>query len=386
MTTAMTEKKAGLSVLRGLSSQKDEGLAVEELKRQISQPDMSAVVFFCCSRYNLKRLAAELHGAFAGIPLIGCTTAGEIGPYGYLENSLVGFSLASKQLEVLSYAIEELQQFDASRIESIGESVSACLSRSRQEDINAKAFALFLVDGLSTMEEQVVAPLHRCMGGIPLIGGSAGDDQCFNSTFVYWNGEFITDAATVSVFLTTLPFETFRIQHFVPGSKKLVITRADPARRIVFEIDGKPAAWEYARILGLEIDELKPMVFSKYPVMLRIGGEYYVRSIQKVNEDGSLTFFCAIDEGLVLTLCEGVDLVSNLEKSLSSVAEKVPNPQVIIGCECILRRLEVLEKSLTPEVDPLLERHNVIGFHTYGEQFNLIHVNQTFTGVVIGRP
>jgi len=28
----------------------------------------------------------------------------------------------------------------------------------------------------------------------------------------------------------------------------------------------------------------------------------------------------------------------------------------------------------------------VIGFNTYGEQFNGMHINQTFTGVAIGRP
>ena len=34
----------------------------------------------------------------------------------------------------------------------------------------------------------------------------------------------------------------------------------------------------------------------------------------------------------------------------------------------------------------MLARHHVLGFNTYGEQFNMLHVNQTFTGVAIYPP
>jgi hypothetical protein len=163
-----------------------------------------------------------------------------------------------------------------------------------------------------------------------------------------------------------------------------VITEADPEHRQVFEIDGEPAAQAYAEILGLEVDQLNPMVFSSHPVMLKIGGEYYVRSIQKVNEDGSLSFYCAIDNGLVLTVAKGVDLVQNLQQQLSEIETQIANPRLILGCDCILRRLEAQEKEVTENVSETLNGHNFIGFSTYGEQFNAVHVNQTLTGVAIG--
>ena len=47
------------------------------------------------------------------------------------------------------------------------------------------------------------------------------------------------------------------------------------------------------------------MVFATHPLVVRLGGAEYVRSIQKANPDGSLSFYCAIDEGLVLTLSRG---------------------------------------------------------------------------------
>lgn len=371
------------SVMRGFSSSPDEAVAVRELAEQIKQPEMSAVIFFASSKYDLEKLGDELKQTFA-VPVVGCTTSGEITPQGYREHSITGVSLADAQLEVLIHEIRPLSCLDVSRIEDIATSVKGRLSAAKREDPATAAFGLLLIDGLSTMEEQVIAQLNHHLLSVPLIGGSAGDDLAFHKTYVYVNGRFVSDCATVAVFITTLPFKTFKMQHFVPTDKKLVITRADPNQRIVYEINAKPAATEYANLLGLNIDDLQPMVFTKYPVMLKIGGEYYVRSIQKVNADGSLTFFCAIDEGLVLTLSEGIDLVNNLEDTLGRAADSVPNPQLIIGCECILRRLEVIEKNLTETVGTIMARNHVVGFHTYGEQFDSVHVNQTFTGVVVG--
>ena len=371
------------SVMRGFSSSPDEAVAVRELAEQINQPAMSAVIFFASSKYDLEKLGDELKQTFA-VPVVGCTTSGEITPQGYREHSITGVSLADAQLEVLIHEIRPLSCLDVSRIEDIAALVKGRLSAAKLADPATAAFGLLLIDGLSTMEEQVIAQLNHHLLSVPLIGGSAGDDLAFQKTYVYVDGRFVSDCATVAVFITTLPFKTFKMQHFVPTEKKLVITRADPNQRIVYDINAKPAATEYANLLGLNIDDLQPMVFTKYPVMLKIGGEYYVRSIQKVNADGSLTFFCAIDEGLVLTLSEGIDLVNNLEDTLGRAADSVPNPQLIIGCECILRRLEVIEKNLTETVGSIMARNHVVGFHTYGEQFDSVHVNQTFTGVVVG--
>jgi hypothetical protein len=150
------------------------------------------------------------------------------------------------------------------------------------------------------------------------------------------------------------------------------------------EINGEPAAEEYANVLGLTIDELTPTVFSNHPVMLSIGGEYYVRSIQHVNDDKSLSFYCAIDNGLVLTVAEGVGLVQNLENQLQSIQEKIPNLKLILGFDCILRRLEIMEKNIIDPVSILIKNKNFVGFSTYGEQYNAVHVNQTLTGVALG--
>src|SRR3990167_11077417 len=73
----------------------DARTAVQEFHDAVAQPDMELVVFFCSHEYDLDLLAAEMHRLFAGIPVIGCTTAGEIGPSGYCKRSLSGASFAA---------------------------------------------------------------------------------------------------------------------------------------------------------------------------------------------------------------------------------------------------------------------------------------------------
>jgi len=371
-----------LEVKNGVSFARDEEQAVQELYDLIYQPDAEVVIFFCSSKYDLDRMGNALKTRFS-CPLIGCTTAGEITSTGYHEGSLAGVSLATGALKVHPRLISPLSQFSEREAEAMARSIREELSLSSAFNKDMM-FGFLLIDGMSMLEEKTISFIHSQFEGTSIIGGSAGDDLEFKTTRVYLNGEFVSDAAIFVLIETTLPFYVFKTQHFQPTEEKLVITEADPANRCVMEINGEPAADEYAEALGLTIDDLTPVVFSNHPVMLSIGGEYYVRSIQHVNKDKSLSFYCAIDNGLVLTIAEGVGLAKNLKNQLLEIKKQIPSPKLILGFDCILRRLEIQEKEIIDEVCELIKDYNFVGFSTYGEQFNAIHVNQTLTGVAIG--
>lgn len=372
-----------ISVHRGSSSREDEAEAIAELAGQTGSDGLAAVILFCSPRYDLQRLGQAIARHYT-CPVIACTTAGEVtSGRGYQNDAIVGVGLSSPELVAHTRLIAPLDKFDAEQSIHFADKLQGELTMAEQFD-PAKMFGFMLIDGLSMLEEQVTASLFSSLKGVSLIGGSAGDELRFENTWVYHDGEFHSNAALFTLFETTLPFKTFRIQHFIPSEDRLVITEADGAKRIVYEINGEPAAEEYARTLGLQVDELTSQVFAAYPVMLRINGEYFVRSIQKVNEDGSLTFFCAIDNGLVLTVARGSNLLDNLQQNLRQLKEDMPQMQLILGCDCILRRLELHQKGLLDQAAPVLDEVNFVGFSTYGEQFNGIHVNQTLTGLALG--
>jgi len=377
-----------IGILRGFSEQADVARAVADLHSQIWQGPDATVLFFVSPIFDREILTAEMELQFAGCQLIGCTTAGEITLEGYREGTLVGMTLPAAEFKVKPLLIEGLSRYSMEDGEVLVRQAldSAGLAMPTQLTHPSHCFAMLLIDGMSKQEELVVASLNRYLDPIPLFGGSAGDDLNFRSTWVYLNGAFHGDAAILSVFTTTRPFKVFKLDHFLPTETKMVVTEADPNARLVMEINAEPAALAYARMVGLEAQELSPMIFAAYPVVVKIGGEYHVRAIQKVETDGSLRFYCGIEEGLVLTVAHGEDIALNLDRSLKALKLEVGEIEMILGFDCILRRLEAQQKQKTHEVSAVLKRNNVFGFSTYGEQFRSMHVNQTFTGVAIGQP
>ena len=372
------------SIRTAQSSASDARQAVREFHEAVHQEDTALVVFFCSSRYDLDALADEMNRQFAGVKVIGCTTSGEIGPAGYCDFSLSGASFPADGFIAVTGLFDRLQDFDFARGHSFANGVLRQLEASAPER-GCKSFAFLMIDGLSVREEPVVRTFQSVLGAIPLVGGSAGDDLEFVRTLVFDDGAFHADSAVLMLAATSYPFKIFKTQHFVSDKERLVVTEADPARRVVNEINGMPAAEEYARVIGSSVADLGSLRFASSPVVVVIDGTDYVRSIQKANPDGSLTFFCAIEEGLVFRVAKGVDLIKGMESTFKTLEDDIGPPQAILVCDCILRNLEVTQKAQKPEVSEIFQKHLAVGFSTYGEQFGGVHVNQTLTGIAIGK-
>ena len=371
-------------IARAVSRARDPRLAVQELEAGLRLTKTGLGFFFCSRTFDLDVLARELRERFKDVPLIGCTTAGEITPEGYLDETITGAALPANDFHVATVLIRDLDRFSVSDAPRLCARLAGQLGRDLGAITPQNTFGFLLIDGLSMREEIVVSSIYNSLGQIPIFGGSAGDGLKFERTRIYAEGAFHGNAAVFALIHATRPFTVFKSQHFVATARKMVVTGADVARRVVTEINGAPAAEEYAGLVGVPVTELSPVIFATHPVVVRIGGADYVRSIQSVRPDGSMTFYCAIDEGLVLSLADSIDLVDSLGALFRQVHDAVGAPELVIGCDCILRKLEMERCGLTPRVNRLFTENNVIGFGTYGEQYHAMHINQTFSGVAIG--
>ena len=345
---------------------------------------MALVIFFCSSRYDLDALAGEMNRLFAGVKVVGCTTAGEIGPAGYRDFSVSGASFPADSFTLVAGAFDRLQQFDFARGQAFVNGLLQQLEADAPNSDASNCFAFLMIDGLSVREEPVARTFQNALGNIQLVGGSAGDDSRFVRTWVFHDGAFHADSAVLLLAATPLPFKVFKTQHLVSDNERLVVTEADPERRIVREINGLPAAEEYARVIGSSVAELGSLRFANSPVVVVIDGTDYVRSIQKANADGSLTFFCAIDEGLVLRVAHGEALLENLKRSLAALRAEIGEPQAVLACDCVLRNLEITHDGLKASVGEVFRDNKAVGFSSYGEQYGGVHVNQTLTGIAFG--
>ncbi|MCH8529352.1 MAG: FIST C-terminal domain-containing protein [Saccharospirillum sp.] len=366
------------------SANEDEWQAADDLASQLTQPDIGFVLFFCSAEYNLDRLAEALRHGFPNVELAGCTTAGELTTQGYRQHSISAIGFSRVSFTVGTSLIEALDNYPLPQAQQDLDQL--ILDAKAQSNLATEGdfFALTLIDGLSSEEEQVLLTLDAALGRIPHFGGSAGDDIHLANTHVYTQGAFHSSAAIVVLFHTALPFEVFTTHHMQPLAQKLVVTQADPATRTVFELDAEPAAEAYARLVGQPVVELTPKHFALHPLAVKLGNDYYVRSIQRVNDDLSLTFYCAVGNGIVLTPMTPQPILPDLQQRFADIEQRIGTPLVTIGCDCFLRRLETEHLDALDDASKFLMEHRVIGFNTYGEHFGGVHLNQTFTGVVIG--
>ncbi len=317
--------------------------------------------------------------AATGLPVIGCTSSGQIGRGGFEAGGLT-MAHVRDGLRVRSFIIRSLVDLE----QSIEEAVAAINAADVLDQPGRSVFGVIFVDGLAAAEERLMAGLHQRLPLLPVVGGSAGDDLRFKETHVYWDGGFRSGVAVLHILSTTLKVTPLKFQHHLPGEQKLVMTRADPATRVIHEINGLPAAEAYASILGVAVADLTDALIAEHPLMLRIGSEYFTRSIAEVRADGTLRLLCAIDEGLVLRVGNTDAIVDTVEAAFAAARARVGEPLLVIGCDCILRRLELERVGLVDDVGRVFAANRVIGFSTYGEQFNALHANQTFTGFMLG--
>ena len=343
------------------------------------------LLFYSRELMDAEGLAEALARHAPDLAYAGCSTAGEITPAGLEEGHVIAVLFPRRRFTAVSTMVRNLSASGMEDIAGEVEELRRRLYAQTGSTDSANVFALCLIDGLSYAEEAVTSAIHWGLDDIPLLGGSAGDDLKFETTELLSNGCVDKDCAVVVLIATDVPFHVFKTENFVPTDQKLVVTASEPDRRLVREFNAGSAAEEFAAAVGIAHGAMTPLSFASHPVVVRVGGEYYCRSIQKMNADGSLSFFCAIDDGIVLSIAEPTGMVESTRTALKNVNERLGGIDVVLGFDCVLRRLDARNRQVFREISELYRANNVIGFGTYGEQYRSMHLNQTFVGIAFGQ-
>ena len=383
MSLATASKLASCGIRVAASALASTTEAVKAVRDALEDGRYQHILAFFSIEHDGAVLAAALAEAFPEIPVSGCSTAGEIGPLGLMQGGLVLLAFPEEGFRILSEAIPDSTRAGVEHATAIARRLKIQISDSRR--IMGHTFALMFTDGLANKEEALTASVHWGLDNIELIGGSAGDGLAFRKTTLLHKSRIVEASALLFVIDSSYPFRVFKTQNFEPTPVKLVVTAADTENRIVYELNAEPASREYAAAIGLLPDDLGPFSFASYPLVVKVGGDYYCRSIRNMNPDGSLSFFCAIDEGLVFTVARPRDMVRSTLDTLEEIDRSLGGTDIIIGFDCILRRLDAESRQVRHTVDEIYRRFNVMGFHTYGEQYNAMHLNQTLTGIAFGK-
>jgi hypothetical protein len=350
--------------------------AVADIREQLRQSEPAMVLFFASPAYQPDRIAAAMAETFPAAVTFGCTTAGEIVTGRMLTHSVVAMAFTSAAVK--SVKVEVLQDLDKPSYDAFA-SFERHFGTPMADMDPGRYVGILLADGLSMKEELIVDRIGD-LTNVNFVGGSAGDDLRFSATHVYANGKSHTNAAVVALLEPAVPFSFLKTQSFTPLPQKLTVTRANEAEREVVEFNHKPAAAAYAEALGVPVEEAAAH-FLTNPVGLVFEGEPYVRSPQRI-KDGSMVFYCAIKEGMELSLLQSTDIIADTRRALDAARTESGEISAIINFNCILRTLELRQKGLTEQYGNIFAGVPTIGFSTYGEQF-IGHLNQTATMLLL---
>lgn len=356
--------------------------AVRECMANIDAGSSCFILAFIPSHLDLQSTIDALNLYARGVPVFGCTTAGQITNKGYESETLLLLAFPKQNFRCASILFEPLQPYSAPKI---AEKAQRDHEKFRHT-AGWNRLGLIFADGVSNQEDVLVSTLETVLDDLPIFGGSAGDGLQFEETFVLQDGHAHRNAAVLLLIETNLQFQGIGFDHFLPKGSQLVITEADPEERMVFEINGSPAALEYARLVGCSVEDLSPQVFAENPLLLEHNQSHYVRAISDATQNHALSFLAAIDEGLIMTLGEGQEILETLEAGLDLIKTAKREPDFILGFDCVLRKLEIEQKQLGQAVSNILAERCVLGFNTYGEQQSGLHMNQTFVGVAFFEP
>lgn len=344
------------------------------------------VLVFAADGAAVPPLTRALSDRFGpGCRVVGCSSAGSFAFGRWQDEEAVAVAFPAEGFEARALWLSSLQQH-ATLDWMVG---LRALASDLPERPGHTRFGLLFVDGLSGQEELVAAVVDSTLPGLLVLGGSVADGLRFGRTHLALDGEMRGGSAVFCLVSTPGRIEEVVFDHFSADGPQMVVTDAVPEERLLLEINGEPAAEEYARLIGIPVAELGPAVFAEHPLLVRIGGRNFVRAIRSVSDGGGLKLMSLLETGTVLTLGHTLNPTAGLEARLSALPGRA---DLVLGFDCILRRLALERAGLAGVAERIFETFHVAGFNTYGEQHGGIHVNQTFVGLAFlgeeaeGRP
>jgi hypothetical protein len=333
--------------------------------------DAKLLVVFCSQSCDLPQLLAQIRACSPGVPVIGCTTAGEIATSGPGQAGAVVAAFGGEGFEIRTTAA-----IGASKdLRGAGACAARCLPF--REDRPYRVL-LLLTDGLCGDQQEVVRGAYGVVGaGVPLVGGSAGDDLKMTKTFQLYDDQVLTDAVVAAGITSDAPLGIGVRHGWRRVGEPMLVTRSGGNR--VYTLDDRPALDVYLKALGVgeaPTEEAFTRLALTHPFGLgRPSGEEQVRFIGGADfADGSLRCIAEVPQGGLVWIMEG-DAESVLAATDAACRDSLAAlegrpPLGMLAFDCIARRGVLGEQGIHTEIQRLGAVAGgvpVAGFYTYGE-------------------
>jgi hypothetical protein len=357
----------------GRSAARDARAAGEEAASQaLEQDKASLLVVFCSDAYDLELLIRTISERSGGAPLIGCSTAGEIGASGPGDSSVIVTALGGEGFSIAT----ALATGASGRLRLASAEVAASVSRLAERPHKV---LMLLSDGLSGDQQEVVRGAYSVVGAaVPLVGGCAGDDLKMKRTYQFHGTQVVTDAVVGAAIASDSPMGIGVRHGWRRVGEPMLVTGSADNR--VYTLDDKPALDIYLDRLNAPASaRTDAAAFTRFAITHPLGlsrrsGEE-VRFVGEANfEDRSLICIAGVPQGGLAWFMEGDD-TSVLEATDAACSDALASldghrPVGFLAFDCIARRGVLGDEGIRREVSRIGLHAGgapIAGFYTYGE-------------------
>lgn len=311
-----------------------------------------------------------------GVPVIGCTTAGEISSnLGLQHGSLTLAILAGDGISAYAALAENIKSQPADAVSRLSGGHGDARRVAAERGL-CESTSIILIDGLAATGEELVDALRRDLGGLStVVGGAAGDEARLEKTWVALGGTVASDAAVVAHVFSEKPWSIGVDHGLKPATELYRVTRAEGP--ILYELEGRPV-WdvysEYARTKGIELTKENAASFLINNEL----GVYVFGSFKKaraplvVTDDGGFLCAAAIPTGASVAILDGEadSMVTAARGAASQARERIKGGVAgVLLFDCVCRGT-ILGSAFDQELEAVASAfpsEPVAGFLTYGE-------------------
>jgi hypothetical protein len=245
----------------GHSADVDEDDAVAEALAQceggLGDAKASAVVVLASVDKDYARILSRIRDSLGDVPLVGCTTDGEVSSGGGFEEDSLVIAVISSDTVGFACGIGVDSKV------SPGAAAHQAVAAARENLTGAPALCLAFTNALGSSGALVLDGLKEALGDVPVVGGVAADQWRFEVTHQFCDGDVFDDGVCVMLFSGPIAFSHGVCSGWTPIGKSGIATAVDG--NAVLTIDDKPAIDFYRRYLGEHANPSKEYPLAVYP-------------------------------------------------------------------------------------------------------------------------
>ncbi len=349
-----------------------------------------AAILMAGAEYDHELVLQAVQASFPELPLVGCTTAGEMASAGgFSDDSLALMLFSSHQLI-----------FGAGRGVSLSRNpeaaVNGALAMARGSLTGPERLCLVFCEGVSAPAHEAVQALNqRVAKGCPVFGGVAAHPWHIETrTRQFCNHEALEDAIVVLLIQGPIAFRSSISNSWQPVGKRAPVVESVGSE--VRVIGDKPALEFYRHYLG---PHSHPVLEFPLAVHSPESRRFYILApLGHDEETGGVRFAVPIQKGQIVQLTEVTRerMISDVRQTLAAesvVPEDEWHPTAGLVFSCATRK-HILGTQTAEEIE-LLRSHlppgiALAGFYSFGEISpleavgpSLLH-NCTFITLLLG--